>query len=745
MKTMKDVAKLAGVSHGTVSNVINGSKAVGVDKIKRVEEAMATLGYKPNAIAQNLKKSSTMQIDVILPNIVDSVLAKMYETINKFAEQKDYIINLQITNEVATTEQKLLNRSLMNNRDGVILMTCQPENIEFFENITRNAMNIVFIHREIIQADYNFVGIDVKPAIIKIVEEQILSGKERIAIITGPKEYTFEAECLSGYFYALFDLDKKIENKYIKTANCDKESALRSTMQMLNLENYPEVILVTGGLMAEGVKKAIEITCFSEKERPLVIAMNSYDWLKRDGYNQNVYLPYSKMAEEAIVILMDNIENNYKGSGKRMIIHDDNWKAENILINNEIKSYSKPRTIKILLNECPSSEAVKYLLPDFKKRTDIDVIIETKNYQDLLDEILNNQTEHKYDAFSIDIPWIKELVMAGIVQPLDDFVHQEKGLFKNFSEDIIKEYSLFDNEIYAVPYSFTVQLLFYRKDLFKKLKNQRLYYEMYKEELCVPNSWEKFNKVAKFFTKLYNPESETEYGTTLGGRCGSGSFDEFLPRLWSHGGNIFENNKITIDNEICGKALKNYVESYSYADPKAPEWWWDEQVKCFTSGKAAMMIMFTEHTSSIEDRNFSKVVGKTGFDVLPGQVSVLGGWSLAMDKNTNYKTEVLEFMKWIISSDMIVLNAVLGRVSPSKDVYNNTEFTSFYPWHRKVFDGFSYAKRRIMPENNKGECISEKILETVVGEAVHKAITKEMDEKTAFIYAAEQLSKYINA
>ena len=47
MPTMKDVAKLAGVSHGTVSNVINGVKTVNHDTVIRVEQAMKQLGYRP--------------------------------------------------------------------------------------------------------------------------------------------------------------------------------------------------------------------------------------------------------------------------------------------------------------------------------------------------------------------------------------------------------------------------------------------------------------------------------------------------------------------------------------------------------------------------------------------------------------------------------------------------------------------------------------------------------------------------
>ncbi|MBQ4066348.1 MAG: LacI family DNA-binding transcriptional regulator [Clostridia bacterium] len=47
MPTIKDVAKIAGVSHSTVSNVLNGTKPVSPDKVKRIESAMAELGYHP--------------------------------------------------------------------------------------------------------------------------------------------------------------------------------------------------------------------------------------------------------------------------------------------------------------------------------------------------------------------------------------------------------------------------------------------------------------------------------------------------------------------------------------------------------------------------------------------------------------------------------------------------------------------------------------------------------------------------
>ena len=78
MPTMKDVAKLAGVSHGTVSNVINGVKTVNHDTVIRVEQAMKQLGYRPDAKARSLRQKKTNTIGVVLPNLVDNLYSRFY-------------------------------------------------------------------------------------------------------------------------------------------------------------------------------------------------------------------------------------------------------------------------------------------------------------------------------------------------------------------------------------------------------------------------------------------------------------------------------------------------------------------------------------------------------------------------------------------------------------------------------------------------------------------------------------------
>ncbi|TNH03588.1 LacI family transcriptional regulator, partial [Pasteurellaceae bacterium Phil31] len=79
MPTMKDIAKEAEVSLGTVSNVLNEKGNVSLKKIRKVQDAIQKLGYRKNAQAGFLKKGNTNKIAVILPNIRSIKYQSLYE------------------------------------------------------------------------------------------------------------------------------------------------------------------------------------------------------------------------------------------------------------------------------------------------------------------------------------------------------------------------------------------------------------------------------------------------------------------------------------------------------------------------------------------------------------------------------------------------------------------------------------------------------------------------------------------
>ena len=92
MPTIKDIAREAGVSHGTVSNVINGRGNVSVEKIRLVWQAAEKLGYKVNAKAQSLRLGKDRAIAVMLPGIEYTHWAAMYEVFQSEFSQRGYSV-----------------------------------------------------------------------------------------------------------------------------------------------------------------------------------------------------------------------------------------------------------------------------------------------------------------------------------------------------------------------------------------------------------------------------------------------------------------------------------------------------------------------------------------------------------------------------------------------------------------------------------------------------------------------------
>lgn len=402
------------------------------------------------------------------------------------------------------------------------------------------------------------------------------------------------------------------------------------------------------------------------------------------------------------------------------------------------------KKIKVLLNNDHAGRAVEALSNDFRKRTGLDVQIDLVNYKYLLDEIKASRDTGKYDVFCIDVPWIKELVVEGCLQELDEYIVPDWKLEDKFQNDIYHEYSVYDGKTYALPFSFTSQLLFYRKDLFENLKNKRLYHDWYKEELRVPHTWEEYNKVARFFTRQFNPDSDVLYGTALGGRIPTGATSEFLLRVWAFGGKIFDKNKLVVRSRECIDALKNYIECFNYAHPDSHDRWWDDEAKDFCEGNSAMMVQYSDQVTILRDANKSTVMGKTGFTAVPGGVSLFGGWSIGMNKNSRAKEEAFEFIKWTIADDMAMSNAVLGRMVPYNSIRDSYELMALYPWHRDTFKSFASIEKRVIPKNKNNECVSERVFEKIIGTAVHDAILKICSPEEAIDRIYEELSQVID-
>jgi len=118
--TMKDVAKLAGVSQPTVSHVINGTASISDGVVKRVNEAIEQLGYIPNAMAKGLKTHKSQIIGIIVPDVGIRYYGEMVKAIEILLRKNGFMIFLCNTFYNGQLERDYIQTLIQHNVLGVI-------------------------------------------------------------------------------------------------------------------------------------------------------------------------------------------------------------------------------------------------------------------------------------------------------------------------------------------------------------------------------------------------------------------------------------------------------------------------------------------------------------------------------------------------------------------------------------------------------------------------------------------------
>ena len=126
MATITDVAKKAGVSISTVSNVINGTKFVGDELSEKVREAIRELGYQANEMAASMKRRTTNNIGIVLPNIGMVFFPDVLKGIEAAAKENGYKLFYFSTDYDFDKEKEYINLLRLGWVDGIILDSCCP-------------------------------------------------------------------------------------------------------------------------------------------------------------------------------------------------------------------------------------------------------------------------------------------------------------------------------------------------------------------------------------------------------------------------------------------------------------------------------------------------------------------------------------------------------------------------------------------------------------------------------------------
>lgn len=200
MVTLRDVARKAGVSHQTVSRVINNSDRVAPETRERVEAAIAELGYHPNMIARSMARGHSNTIACILPNLTDYTFASIMEGAEKVARRSGfYLLTASASDEAIFSD---LVKDLTAGWQIGGLMVANPYIDGRFKHIPES-LPVVLMGACPRDINACSISLDDEMGGKMAVEHLISLGHRRIAMVTGPMIEECSNDRLGGYLSAL--------------------------------------------------------------------------------------------------------------------------------------------------------------------------------------------------------------------------------------------------------------------------------------------------------------------------------------------------------------------------------------------------------------------------------------------------------------------------------------------------------------------------------------------------------------
>lgn len=311
--SIKDVAKLAGVSIASVSYVLNNTpnKSIKEATITRILDAAKELNYTANKIARSLKTQKSYTIGLIVADIANPYFSQLARFIEDEAEKKGYTLIIGSSDESDMKFAKLL--TLFRDRmvDGLIIAPVEGSKTPA-ELASLKDVPFVLIDRKVPGFDASAVLINNRAISAKTVQHLLAQGKKKITLVMYNTGITSLTDRKEGYFDALKSNGIAVDESmvvYINEKNIDDDMD-GSLSALFNSSNKPDALFfITNKLSVSGLRWLVE----NNIKVPQDVAIVAFD--QTDAYKlfpvpvTFIKQPLPAIAGKAMELLLDKIDN----------------------------------------------------------------------------------------------------------------------------------------------------------------------------------------------------------------------------------------------------------------------------------------------------------------------------------------------------------------------------------------------------------------------------------------------------
>jgi LacI family repressor for deo operon, udp, cdd, tsx, nupC, and nupG len=255
MASLKDVAKLAGVSVGTVSRYLNEPHRIRARTRQKIEPAIEQLSYSPNSLARSLRRGKTGLIMVLVSEIGDPYYGDVIHGITRIADQNEFAVHVKEVSATGARPSQIDDIVLSRGADGVILLG-GPAPFELSDGFrNRREHPPLVVGGEIVSGNLQqlpSVRIDNMAAAEDLTRYVVGLGHRRIGFMGGEPGPRLMRDREVGFRKALTAFGIPTPDELFVYGELVIAGARRATRRLMNLATPPTAIVCTNDEMAIG-------------------------------------------------------------------------------------------------------------------------------------------------------------------------------------------------------------------------------------------------------------------------------------------------------------------------------------------------------------------------------------------------------------------------------------------------------------------------------------------------------------
>lgn len=274
--TIKDVARAAKVSIGTVSRVVNDQPSVDPETRRRITRVMADLGYAPNAVAQSMRTMVTRTVGFIVPDISNPNWSCILRAASELLQRKGYTVVLASTGGEHAAELEALSAFSRRRTDALILALDTVDAATVRQSLQHLDVPVVMLERELGDG-WDAVLTDHAGGAYAATRHLLELGHRRIALITAAPTVRPGGQRVQGYTRAFAEAGVAVRPELLRCGSLDPDFAFRETSTLLSQGNPPTAIIAGGIQLLAGVLRAAGLHGFAIPSRLSVVSCGDTD------------------------------------------------------------------------------------------------------------------------------------------------------------------------------------------------------------------------------------------------------------------------------------------------------------------------------------------------------------------------------------------------------------------------------------------------------------------------------------